>query len=310
MYRTIIFVILSVACVESAEWAYSGETGPNHWADMEGSFCGDSSQSPIDIVPNDAVYREFEEFTMEGYNLEDDGGSPTHLTNNGHTAVVALEGEYKLTGGGLPSTFTAAQFHLHWGSQLDRGSEHTVSEKSYPAELHIVHFDSNKYADAGSAIAGGGLSLAVLGVFLEVGENENSNYKPFIDMLEAVSYKDDIVSLENDTFSVQDLLPNDVKSFFRYNGSLTTPQCNEVVIWTVFNEAVKISASQLEALRGLHEYEDGDENQHHLVDNYRPVQNLNNRVVYSSFETSSASVSRFSMLLFVICSIVLVTQLS
>lgn len=50
-------------------------------------------------------------------------------------AVVALEGEYKLTGGGLPSTFKAAQFHLHWGSENDRGSEHTVNEKSYPAEV-------------------------------------------------------------------------------------------------------------------------------------------------------------------------------
>lgn len=73
------------------------QTGPNHWADMEGSFCGDSSQSPIDIVPEDAVYSEFEEFMMEGYDLENNGGSPTRLDNNGHTGE-----DFRPTSGDMP----------------------------------------------------------------------------------------------------------------------------------------------------------------------------------------------------------------
>ena len=42
--------------------------------------------------------------------------------------------------------------------------------------------------------------------------------------------------------SISDLLAGvDLTKFYRYLGSLTTPTCNEAVVWTVFQEPIRIS---------------------------------------------------------------------
>lgn len=40
-------------------------------------------------------------------------------------------------------------------------------------------------------------------------------------------------------------MPDHYENFYRYEGSLTTPECNEIVIWTVFDKVNTISASQV-----------------------------------------------------------------
>ena len=47
------------------------------------------------------------------------------------------------------------------------------------------------------------------------------------------------------SFELDQLLPADKSKFYRYSGSLTTPDCNEVVTWTVFSDAVEVSQAQV-----------------------------------------------------------------
>ena len=46
-------------------------------------------------------------------------------------------------------------------------------------------------------------------------------------------------------FPLVNLLPTDQTKYYRYNGSLTTPTCDEAVTWTVFNDPVEISQAQV-----------------------------------------------------------------
>ena len=102
----------------------------------------------------------------------------------------------------------------------------------------------------------------------------------------------DTFDMEGSTFSVVPLLPlnhvvmivllqipaliADVKDtvFSTYNGSLTTPACNEVVTWINFITPLKISKAQMQEFRMLK-----DSSGSELVDNFRPPQPLNGRKV-------------------------------
>lgn len=49
------------------------------------------------------------------------------------------------------------------------------------------------------------------------------------------------------TFRLSTLLPPAARlsGYYRYQGSLTTPDCSEAVVWTVFEEPVEIGREQV-----------------------------------------------------------------
>lgn len=52
--------------------------------------------------------------------------------------------------------------------------------------------------------------------------------------------------------SLDDLLEGvDRTKYYRYLGSLTTPSCNEAVVWTVFKEPIEISEELVRFLRPI-----------------------------------------------------------
>lgn len=89
-------------------------------------------------------------------------------------------------------------------------------------------------------------------------------------------------------FQLHDLLPEDTARFYRYNGSLTTPGCNEIVVWTVFKDPISISKGQLERFRALAKNHTG------MIDNFRPTLPLNGRTVYDVTATAGVEVVHLS----------------
>ncbi|CAG5132490.1 unnamed protein product, partial [Candidula unifasciata] len=142
---------------------------PEEWK-AEFSACGGDKQSPINIFKGDVQLEStLAKQPLRFQNYDTVKGVSMTLENNGHAAVVSLAGKtpVTVTGGGLPSgVFRALQFHFHWGSGSETGSEHLISSRAYPMELHIVHFNT-KYKNVSVAIKYPD-GLAVLGFMYEV----------------------------------------------------------------------------------------------------------------------------------------------
>jgi len=203
--------------------------------------------------------------------------------NNGHTAQLdavsplgATQGI--LRGGQLTGDYQILQLHFHWGANDNQGSEHTVDGKKYPLELHVVHV---KVGEADPLNTPKGLS--VTGFFFEVdGDNTNTALAPLTNALAQIETADAQVDFSAVGFSLVDLLkpvaPIDGAArssrYSTYEGSLTTPTCNEVVEWINFLTPLKISRAQLQAFRMI-----DDDYQKDILDNFRPPQPLNGRTV-------------------------------
>nr|XP_012421828.1 PREDICTED: carbonic anhydrase 12 isoform X3 [Odobenus rosmarus divergens] len=182
---------------------------------------------------------------------------------------------------GLRSRYTATQLHLHWGNQNDpHGSEHTIGGKHFAAELHIVHYNSDLYPNASSA-SNKSEGLAVLAILIEMG-SFNPSYDKIFRNLQDVRYKGQEVLIPG--FSIEELLPERPDEYYRYKGSLTTPPCHPTVLWTVFRNPVQISQEQLLALETAlyYTYVD-DPSPREMVNNFRQVQEFEERQVYISF---------------------------
>lgn len=219
-------------------WSYSGDTGPDHWADLDPQYekCANtdsSTQSPIDF--SGGFVAGTSDIT---YGYKETGGT---VVNNGHT--------YKFTptdGGGVTiggKYFRLLQFHFH------TPSEHTVNGGAYPMEGHLVN-----QADDGT--------IAVVGVFFENGR-ANDVVSAVWAAVGGVEEEKELEGAVNPT----GLLPTSGLSYWRYAGSLTTPDCQEGLIWTVLKANSTADPANIANMQSA------------FGGNARPVQPLNGREI-------------------------------
>lgn len=223
-----------LAQAAGGHWSYEGHTGPKEWGTLERGFhacaIGDQ-QSPIDLTGAVRAEGSGPSLAWKAQSFK--------VVNNGHTiqADAADEASTASIGG---KTYTLRQFHFH------APSEHALNGERTAMEAHFVH-------DA----PGGG--LLVVGVFLKPGKANPA----FAQIMAAAPRKDGAANaampLDPTAF-----LP-ETRTSYRYEGSLTTPPCSEVVDWNVFATPLEVAQADIDAFRAI------------FPMNARPLQAVNRR---------------------------------
>ncbi|CAL1595284.1 unnamed protein product [Knipowitschia caucasica] len=239
---------------------------------------GGDCQSPIDIVVRKSVFDSKLKPLVTNY----DPKSCQQIWNNGYSFLVEYDDstdKSTLKGGPLQETFRLCQFHFHWGECNSWGSEHTVDRRLFPAELHLVHWNAEKYSQFEDALVEDN-GLAVIGVFLKIGKRHEGLQK-LVDALPAIRHRDSVVEFTH--FDPACLLPPNITEYWTYHGSLTTPPLTEAVTWMVMKQHIEVSHDQLAVFRSLLFTAAEEEVQKSMVNNFRETQPLRGRTVRSSF---------------------------
>ncbi|CAG0900314.1 unnamed protein product [Darwinula stevensoni] len=243
-------VVLSVAAMSLAlaepDFTYE-DNGAERWP-SEFPTCGGDRQSPVDV--DGVAYAELGDFSFRGYDVAPES---VDVVNNGNMAKVSITAKEipNMSGGGLPGEYAFDRLHFHWGSTEDRGSEHTLHGTRFPMEMHMVHYNT-KFENSTEAIASGEpTAVAVLGFFFQVSGESNSAWNDLVEVLRRVKQPNTASRMRRPT-PLTLWMPEDLSGFYRYDGSLTTPTCDQVVVWTLFTTPISIGRKQVSRL--LHWY--------------------------------------------------------
>jgi len=216
------FVVNTAFADEKSHWGYSGDEGPENWAQLtaENNACSGKNQSPINLTG--FIEADLSPITFNYLS----GGD--QVVNNGHTVQVNYQAGSSIKIDG--EQFNLLQFHFH------APSENHINGKSYPLEAHLVHADKQG-------------NLAVVAVMFEQGATNSLLAKSWQNMPEHAGDKNKLT----DNVNVDMLLPKN-RDYYRFNGSLTTPPCSEGVRWLVMKDPVTVSKQQIEQFKhALHE---------------------------------------------------------
>ena len=227
------------AAEHAAHWSYEGEGAPQHWGELDAAnkVCAiGSQQSPIDI--NGAISADLAAIDLKW------ADRAATIVNNGHTIQLNFAEGSTLTRG--DTTYKLLQVHFH------RPSEHLINGKPFPMEAHFVHrADNGALAVLGVLIAGGGSNEA----FSKIIATMPAEHGPAVPADASINPKA--------------LLPAKL-GYYRYQGSLTTPPCTEIVDWLLLTDYITVSTEDILAFAKLYPM------------NARPVQSDNRRFVLRS----------------------------
>jgi len=276
----------TVVLASNSNWSYSDHTT---WVtDYPG--CGKDNQSPVDLHTVDVALKDHK--TPISFSSFDLVNKDTCLVvHNGKTVTIDMKSRANssypiLSGGPFNSTeYSFIQAVFHWGDDDTKGSDHTIRGSTYPLEMQLLHQTSSGEEN----------KLAITSFLFEISEEENPFLASLINAISKTktvgteahldspveSIEDENTTAEEksrealDEFSMDLLIKDSISGpYFTYSGSLTYPPCTEVKQYVVFRVPLDISSTQLRQFRLLLQ-QDGTR----LVNNFRPVKTLGNRVL-------------------------------
>lgn len=220
-------------------WSYEGEGGPANWSKLQSDYASCATgqrQSPIDIRDGIRVNLEPIKFFYRP--------SRFRVIDNGHTVQVTPGGSSLSL---LGKRYELLQFHFH------RPSEERVNGKSFEMVIHFVH----KSEDG---------KLAVVALLLDKGKEH-----PVIQTIwnHLPLEKNEEIAPPGLSIDLAQLLP-EIRTYYTYMCSLTTPPCSEDVLWLVLKQPQHISPEQLAIFARLYE------------NNARPIQPSFSRLIKES----------------------------
>ncbi|XP_044748510.1 putative carbonic anhydrase 5 [Coccinella septempunctata] len=258
-HNLIVSLIAIIFASVSHGWNYKEQ---DKWP----GYCQNAiAQSPIDLDERSMIRIDMKPLMFKNWDIEYNAT----MTNNGHTVLVELINKFpvSVSGGGLPGSYNLVQFHFHWGS------EHTIEGNRKALESHFVTYN-NRYKSLEEALKYRG-GIAVLAVLYEESARQNDKFNPIVRSLQKIKKTKQKTEIK---INPTKLLPREFTRFYRYDGSLTTPDCNDVVVWTIFSELVPISKDQVKQFSSIRDAEGKM-----LSQNFRFIQPLNGRTVFEIY---------------------------
>ena len=203
----------------ATRWGYEGPGAPERWALLSAQYaaCAEGRrQSPIDITG----YRQGNTGPLV-FSYTSDAAA---VRNDGRFVHLDYRAGNTLNVGRRSCTLKSAHVHAP--------SEHLVDGVGYAAELHLLHTDT-------------GGALAVVAVLFELGEPS-----PVLEEILAAAPSPGGKAVDGFALNAAGYLPAG-RSYYRYEGSKTTPPCDEPVDWYVIQQPQTVSPGQANHLLEL-----------------------------------------------------------
>lgn len=197
------------------QWAYDGESGPQHWGKMKPEFLlceTGKNQSPINI--DKTIKTGLKSIkALQKFPAKD-------VMNTENTVRVNFKDGNMMVLEDAPYQLKYLTFHSP--------SEHTVHGKSYPLEAQFVHANAKN-------------EIVIMSVIYEEGKGNVALDRIWSQIPKELDKQDHLKT----RVLPSELIPQS-KGYYRFSGSLTMPPCSEGVQWVLMKTPMTVSKNQIE----------------------------------------------------------------